>query len=435
MPVYYTGAQKPAKLASLPASFVLADECEKITARFKDEADPLSLAMERTKSYSDSLVILASTPTTEETKFNQLYLEGTQSHFFCPCPHCGKEMQFIWDRESVVWEEGQPKTARLVCPHCKEKIDDTQRRAMMSKGRWIDDNPDAREQGRLSFQLSTLYSPFVTLGECAQKYHDACHSIMKESELQNFTQSWLGLPWTQYLSKIYDEDVQACIDPEMHRGVLPDDYKLLVFGADVGLTKSYWSVTAICEDGTFRVIDYGTVMDITTTPNNVGLSQVFDSLVYRNRAGDEFRPDLGFVDSGYRTTEVYEELMRCQIPGTMMPTRGTDNRISAWSKTAIRTMPEAPFELHLYSDFHLKAKLYCDLIKNQKLKFPAEADDEYIHSFCGQEMQRRSNGKLYFKDIAYDDFGDSVKVAVLANWELGAELSTNPLVQATLQPT
>lgn len=120
MPIYFTGTKNAAKLSSLPASLLIVDEAEKLQRPKKDEADSLSLAMERTKSYADSLTLIASTPTIEGTKFQQLFAEGSQSRYFMPCPHCKAKMEFIFDRESVVWEEGDTESARIICPHCKK---------------------------------------------------------------------------------------------------------------------------------------------------------------------------------------------------------------------------------------------------------------------------------------------------------------------------
>lgn len=182
-PLYYSGVRNAAKLASVPANIVIMDEAAKFERGDSKEADPISLAMERTKSFADSLVIMASTPNVEESKFWQAYLEGTQSHFLMPCPHCGGEMEFAWGRESVVWDDGKPETAKIICPHCQQSINDAERLAMMAEGHWVDGNPAAREAGKLSFQLNSLYSPYITTAEMAAKYHAAANSLTKKSDL------------------------------------------------------------------------------------------------------------------------------------------------------------------------------------------------------------------------------------------------------------
>lgn len=105
-PVYYSGVKNAAKLASIPANVVICDEAAKFERGQKIEADPISLAQERTKSFADSLFIQASTPNVEESKFWQSYREGTRSKWIMPCPFCGEFMDFQWGRESVQWEDG-----------------------------------------------------------------------------------------------------------------------------------------------------------------------------------------------------------------------------------------------------------------------------------------------------------------------------------------
>lgn len=166
-PLYYSGTKNASKLASIPANVIIMDESAKFERGNKIEADPISLARERTKSFADSLVIMASTPNIEEHKFWQTYLEGTQSKFWVPCPHCGKHFVFEWGIDSVVWEEGKPTTAKIVCPACKGKLDDRARIKAMRKGEWRDSNPAARALGKISYHLSSLYSCYVTIGEMA----------------------------------------------------------------------------------------------------------------------------------------------------------------------------------------------------------------------------------------------------------------------------
>lgn len=50
-PIYYAGARTPNKLASIPAKYLILDESAKFEKVNAKEADPISLAKERTKSY------------------------------------------------------------------------------------------------------------------------------------------------------------------------------------------------------------------------------------------------------------------------------------------------------------------------------------------------------------------------------------------------
>lgn len=113
--------------------------------------------------------------------------------------------------------------------------------------------------------------------------------------------------------------------------------------------------------------------------------------------------------------------MRAQVPGTIMPVKGGTSKAGAWGRSIIRTHPDAPFNLLLFSDFHLKRALYVDLIKQGGLVLPLEADNQILQGLSGQEMKKSASGKCYFKERPNDHLGDAVKYSILALWVDEAE--------------
>lgn len=301
MQIYYTGVRTPSKLASIPARYLICDESAKFEHVHKDEADPVSLAMERVKSFASPLIVQASTPNVKENQFWQTFCQSSQAKWMMPCPHCKKEMEFVWSRDSVKWTEGDPESARLICPHCKGEIDDRQRMQMIQSGHWQHQNATAYDLGHYGYHLNSLYSPYVTIGEMAMKYHQACHAILRSEALRNFTNSWLALPYEEYLSKVYDADIQKLINPMVHKGIVPADYRLLVLGVDCGQHSQHWAVSALTSDNKIVVVDWGELTSISSQDGLYGISRLFDDLIYTDESGNEYRPDLCLIDSGFRT--------------------------------------------------------------------------------------------------------------------------------------
>ena len=202
-------------------------------------------------------------------------------------------------------------------------------------------------------------------------------------------------------------------------------------GVDPGQNATHYSVVAICEGGKVVVVDWGTLMNLESVGDNIGVCSLFDSLVYKDNAGNEYRPDICLVDSGWATQAVYNECLRASFPGTVMPTKGSTATFSGtWARTKIRTMPDAPFDLLQYNQFQCKKGLYLDLIKGGKLVLPAEGDDAYIQGFVGQELIRTPSNKLQWREVAADHYGDTVMLSgVLLSYILESE--NNPLVQAS----
>ena len=94
MRIRLTGANSPANLSSTPIRYLFLDEVDKYPTASKKEADPISLAKERTKSYSSNRKIyMCSTPTIETGQIWQAKENADiERHYFVPCP----------DRKSVV---------------------------------------------------------------------------------------------------------------------------------------------------------------------------------------------------------------------------------------------------------------------------------------------------------------------------------------------
>lgn len=413
MSTFYSGTRSPSKLSSRPIAYVFLDEAAKLVKVKAAEAHPYRLLLERTKAQPVHKVIEASTPAAYTDPFWESYNNGTQSHYWVPCPHCGESMQYVFDRDHLTWQgntmEEVMETARIICPACHGQLDDMQRREAMQHGEWRADNPDP-EQGHVSYHLNTLYSPFVPLGEFAWEYVKACHSIIKVEALHNYYNSWLALPWEDYKTKITDEDVRALINPNLRRGELPADMVYLAVGVDPGQTEHHYVVTAVCAGGVLKVVDWGVLQSITSDKGRQGLRWLMDSLRY-TRAGKWYRPDILYCDAGYNTNAVYDEC-RASIPGLLNPTKGT-NSPGTWGRSIVKT---CDLELYTYSDFGLKVELYGQRFRQQEVMLPVDSSRELMAGLSGQTLLQTSTGQRRWKKVDNDHYGDALKLTLLSMW-------------------
>jgi len=115
MTVYLSGANSPASLASTPIRFLFLDEVDKYPGATKKEADAMSLAIERTKTYTTNRkIFIPSTPTLRTGNIWRAKEEADEErHYFVPCPHCGKfiELKFKqlkWPDKAEVPASGPP---------------------------------------------------------------------------------------------------------------------------------------------------------------------------------------------------------------------------------------------------------------------------------------------------------------------------------------
>lgn len=412
-PTFYTGARTPDKLASMPASLLLLDEASKWQSGSVRESHPYFLVKERTKSFSSHLIVASSTPSEEEEIFWSEYLHSSQSHYYMPCPHCGEMIKFEFSEETVQWERGTLETIRdtahYVCPSCKGKISDADKEGMMAKGEWRKEREN-HAKGHLGFHLNSLYSPFVRFGDVAVEFTKANASIMRTEALRNFTNSWLALPFRVQEKETTAADILNCIDTTRQRGEVPADTAFTVLGCDVGQNESYWTIAAVGFDGKIHIVDWGKVQSFTSFNGEDGISKLMETW---KSADGKWGIDVGYIDSGYSTQEVYLECL--QLPyGRLNPIKGS-NCQGVWSRRQLTTVHD--LELYLFNDTSLKTtrETYW---RDKTITLPATAalDKEYIKGLSGQCMIRdKKTGRFTWKALKDDDFADSVKACVLSS--------------------
>lgn len=143
MIVYLTGANSPADLASTNIRNLFMDEVDKFPAASKKEADPVSLARERTKTYFNRKIFMASTPTLKSGHiWRAMERAEAIKHYFVPCPHCGQyiELKFgclKWpSKDDVPENTDRAEMAVYVCQACGAVITDQDKGKMLRAGRW-----------------------------------------------------------------------------------------------------------------------------------------------------------------------------------------------------------------------------------------------------------------------------------------------------------
>ncbi len=181
------GSNSPANLASRAVRVLILDEADKFKTKTAKEADALSLAKQRTRSFPESKIYISSTPTIWEGTIWQEFLNGDQRRYFVPCPHCGKEIvlslnpkksvlktlgceaMLHWDssakRADGNWDyDIVGKSAHFVCPHCGKRIEERYKTQMNSKGIWRPTNSDYCDLKVRSYHLPTFYAPWKKAG-------------------------------------------------------------------------------------------------------------------------------------------------------------------------------------------------------------------------------------------------------------------------------
>lgn len=334
--IYLQGAGSPAQLASRPIRYLLADEVDKWPDESKKEADALSLAMERTKSFRNHKAILASTPTIARGPIWKAFESGDQRRYHVPCPHCGALFVMQW--QQVKWTEDPDAKVVLdqtwlECPHCQGIITERHKSSMLEAGQWIPGNPDAPAD-RVSYHLSELYSPWTTWGSLAVKFIRATKEAKQGNtgSLHNFVNSSLAEPWEDRQQSAKEPEAILALEVDLPAGVIPSDTVALTAGVDTQDTGFWFTIWAWGQELTGHLVREGFAPDLLV------LDSVLWESRYQDQEGRSHPVRLALIDSqGHRTAEVYDW---CRQRPHSRPLKG-EQRLSGtpWASSMLEKIP------------------------------------------------------------------------------------------------
>lgn len=334
--IYLGWANSPSRLASRSIGRVFLDEVDKYPEFSGKEADPISLATERLRWWSDGRAVISSTPRRKSDYIWREWEASDRRWFQCPCPKCGGWQPLRFSAESVRWPDGErdadkierERLAWLVCEHCGAQIadDDEIRRGMWARGVWVPEGGTVDAAGNVhgvaidgpvrGFHVNALYSPRLTWSQVAAQF---LRSKDDRGKLMNFTNSWLGWPWAETSIETTPEHVRARV-VSTPRSVAPQPTLVLTAGADVQKRGVYYAIRAHWPGEQSHTIETGLVPDLDQ------LELVVLERTFAVEDGSrELQVRLLCVDSGYETDSVYAFALRA--PERIRPIKGYDVRM------------------------------------------------------------------------------------------------------------
>ena len=393
MYIALVGANSPSNLASRPARYVFFDEIDKFPRWSGNEASPIALAEERTKTFWNKKIVKVSSPTLKTGNIWQSWENaGAQYRYFVPCPHCGAYQELVF--RQLKWPEGATaEMARYAtyyeCMRCKEHIDDRHKMQMLRQGEWRRINEGDGKAQSVAYHLNSIYSPWVTFGDVAAKFLGAKDF---PEELMNFINSWLAEPWEDKSSRMKSDVVMEKALP-YERGQMPEAAQLLTCGIDVQLDHFWYAVRAWGAHLTSWLVDWGRVetwADIETVINRN----------YADTNGVIRNVNLACIDSGYNTDDVYN--FCAQHMDVLVPTKGSSLPLKSRYNVTILDKRAAGFGLRLYimdpnqmKNF-IASRMMIDAGAHGSWNVYRDIEREYADQICAEQRveQRDKKGRV-----------------------------------------
>lgn len=329
MYISIVGSNSPSELASRPIRYLFLDEVDKYPNESKKEADPISLAVERTKTFNNRKIYMCSTPTTRTGHiWEEKEKADIEKHYFVPCPHCGEfiELKFAqirWpDDNEKLSAADKAEFAQYICQECGNVINDSDKMEMLQKGKWETVKENTKFTKTVAFWINTLYSPFTRFAQIAKAY-----LIAKDDTeaLHNFTNSWLAEPWEDTKLKTNAETVMER-QTDLPEFVVPEWTRLLTAGVDVQETSLYYIIRAWGEYLTSQLVTRGQVTSFRDIERVMNLE-------YMKPDGTVKLVDLCLIDSGDQTDEVYD--FAAVNSEWCLPSKGTSSMINYFKLSSV----------------------------------------------------------------------------------------------------
>lgn len=270
-PLIFTGVKSAGAIAGDTVDVVLGDEVDKWGDGGGKETSPVKNIQVRNTTSEQALTVLASTPTTEHGGIAVEFADSDQRHFFMPCPHCAKKIEFVWSAETVIFDhcrnaDGSWDLERVLsdtyyrCPECGGKIVDGHKPEMLLRGEWI---PTAKGRpGVRGYYLNQLYAPWkdTTFGGIALEYLDHKAQGFWDA-MRKFRNSVEGLEWRDDAVPTLESHWDV-IEKPYARGTIVGKHVLMT--VDVQTYGKKWVVRSWNDNHESWLVDYGLCPDWST---------------------------------------------------------------------------------------------------------------------------------------------------------------------------
>lgn len=306
------GANAPSGLAGRPRRVVELDEVDRFPPSAGSEGDPCSLAIRRTETFWNAVVIMTSTPTVKgRSRIEAEFEASDQRRYHCPCPKCGHEQTLKWSQVRHEAEDGSD--AWLECESCQARLTDEDRRVMVRNGRWIATFSERTLRG---YHLNGLASLFRHKKGYVSRLHQmvAEHQAAKRKGKETL-RTWVNT----FLAETWEEDGESVEwEPLMARrenwGAFPEGGLIVTAGLDIQGDRIECEFVAWGADEESWSLAHEVVIGDFNRPEVQAEVDQLLSRTWKHPVSEvEIRVSAALIDSGHKAKAVYGFTKRRQM--------------------------------------------------------------------------------------------------------------------------
>lgn len=378
----FLAAKSPRNLRRHTAKVLLLDEIDGYL--ISPEGDPISLAEMRTLTFRDRKIIAGSTPVFDFGPATRLYEKSDKRIFEVPCPSCGEHSEIRW--ADIRWDEGKPESAHWVCPSNGCVVEEKNKPAMVSAGRWTATAPSVK--GHAGFKINALVSPHHN-ARWSKLVAEFLEAKKSPETLQTFTNLVLGEPWTTEGEDLDEHELFGRRE-SFNLSNLPADVLFLSAGVD-------------CQDDRLEVVLMGHgrtdlfVLDhrlIWGPIDGDAIWEELDSLLkerWRHPSGGTIGIDACAIDSGDGGhTDIVHSFTRPRFGRRVVSIKG----VSGFSRVFLERSGSKRAPLWLVGSDAVKSQLFNRLSRGEGVRFSDALEPVYFEQLTSERRSvRYSHGK------------------------------------------
>lgn len=375
------GANAPSGLASRPIRIVLCDEVDRFERSAGTEGDPINLAVKRTTTFWNRVLIFVSTPgNASDSRIKEEYERGDMRQRWCACHACGAMQVLRW--ASVKWVDNDPETAWYECEHCEAKWDDQQRVTAAMNGEWI---PQKEWNGNVSYHLSQLYSRFAPLSEGVRDFLD---SKGNPELMKTWVNTFLGETWEEQGKRLEWSDVMD--NREEFVTPVPEDVTLLTAAVDVQDDRFEIETVGWGDDNRSWSVDYHVIYGDLSAPDVWTELRAYLKQSRMHPIFGEMSIRMTCVDSGgHFTQSVYKF---CKSLPRVVPIKGVGGKgkpmIGKPTRNNLAGNQVFPLGVDTIKEL-VVSRLKSEAGQPGYCAFPADRGEDYFRGLTAEELRTR----------------------------------------------